>query len=75
MNIQVSGRAGILFTDDDGTTYKVGTEMLMSKRYDMVLYSNDIEPIDSDIKLTNKEKEIIVSKIVNFTKGIKWLIE
>ena len=74
-SIQFTGRAGLLFTDENGMTYSVNSEMLASKQYDMVIFTKDIEPKDSNHKLEDKDKEMIISKIFELTKGIKWSVE
>jgi hypothetical protein len=74
-SIYFTGRAGLLFTDENGERYRIDTEMLASKKYDMVIYQKDIEPIDRDLKLNDKDKEIIISKILGLTEGIKWMVQ
>jgi len=74
-SIQFTGRAGLLFTDENGMTYRVNSEILASKQYDMVIFTKDIEPKDSNHKLEDKDKEMIISKIFELTKGIKWLVK
>jgi len=74
-SIQFTGRAGLLFTDENGMTYRVSSEILASKKYDMVIFTKDIEPIDSNHKFEDKDKEMIISKIFELTKGIKWLVK
>lgn len=72
--IQFTGRAGLLYTDESGNIFKVNTEMLASKEYDMVIYVEDIVNINKNINLTMAEKKNVAIQIIELTKGIKWLI-
>ncbi|KGN78163.1 hypothetical protein HW49_09180 [Porphyromonadaceae bacterium COT-184 OH4590] len=72
--IQFTGRAGLLYTDESGNIFKVNTEMLASKDYDMVIYVEDIVNINKNINLTMAEKKNVAIQIIELTKGIKWLI-
>ena len=72
--IQFPGRAGLLYTDESGNIFKVNTEMLASKEYDMVIYVEDIVNINKNINLTMAEKKNVAIQIIELTKGIKWLI-
>ena len=73
--IHFTGRAGILFTDENGIQYDIDTEMLASKKYDIALSKRSIKPVAENLKLSDNDKDIIVSKILEFTPGIKWLVE
>ena len=59
-SIQFTGRAGLLFTDENGMTYRVNSEILASKQYDMAIFTKDMEPKDTNNKLEDKGKESIV---------------
>ncbi len=74
-SIQFTGRAGLIYTDERDNIFKVNTEMLSSKDYDMVIYVDDISNINKNITLTVEEKKAIASQIIELTKGIKWLIK
>ena len=69
-----TGRSDLIFTDGDGIEYMVNTETFSSGMHDMVLFSKRIKTIEGDKKLNKKERETIVSKILNLTPEIKWLI-
>ena len=65
----------MLFTDEKGKEYIVDTETIMTGTHDKVLFSKRITPIDRERKLSEKDRELIVSKILNLTKDIRWLIQ
>ena len=73
-SIQFTGRAGLLYTDESGNIFKVNTEMLSSKDYDMVIYVDDIANVNKNLNLTIEHKKAIAAQIIELTKGIKWLI-
>jgi len=74
-SILFTGLSGLLFTDEKGKEYIVNTETIMTGTHDKVLFSKRITPIDRERKLSEKDRELIVSKILNLTKDIRWLIQ
>ena len=73
-SVKFAGSSGLLYTDDDGETFCVYTETLPRGMYDMVLYANEIKALGSNRDLTKKDRELIISKILELTKHIKWQI-
>jgi len=49
--IKFLGRSDIQFTDEKGISYIIGSEMLASKKYDMVIFTKEIEPVDKKMAL------------------------
>jgi len=73
--IKFLGRSDIQFTDEKGISYIIGSEMLASKKYDMVIFTKEIEPVDKKNMLNDEDKQVIISKLFDLTKGIKWLVK
>jgi len=74
-SIKFLGRSGILFKDEKGIRYRINSEMLACKKYDMVIFTKDIKPLNKKIKLNDEDKKVILSKLFDMTKGIKWLVD
>jgi hypothetical protein len=73
-SVEFIGRTGLLFTNENGERFCVYCRTLPEGKFDKVLYSKDIRPIDCDRELTDNERETIISKILELTKKIKWKI-
>jgi hypothetical protein len=73
-SVKFVGREGLLYTDENGETFCVYTEMVPLKKSEMVLFANEIKPIGCNRELSNNERETIISKIVELTKDIEWQI-
>ena len=69
------GVSGLLFTGENGMEYMVQSESLRSGTYDKVLFSNGIKPIGGNKKVNEDDRKMIVSKILELTKGIHWLVK
>jgi hypothetical protein len=74
-SVKFTGDAGLLFTDEKGVIFCVYTQTLPFGQSDMVLYSKEIRRIGSKRELTDNEREMIISKILELTPHIKWQIQ
>ena len=67
-----TGGSGLLFTDENGKTYLIDCPKLASG--ERILFSSRIKQICSDKEMSEKEREIIVSKVLELTPETKWRI-
>ena len=72
-SVKFIGEAGLLFTDEDGVTFCVYTKALPFGK--SVLYSKDIIQLGNNRELTDNDREMIISKILELTKHIQWQIQ
>ena len=71
-SVMFVGRYGLIFTDEDGIMYNVHIE----KNEDTgTLLKQGIKALNKDKLLTNKDIEMIISKVLSLTPEIKWEIE
>jgi len=71
-SVMFVGRYGLVFTDEDGIMYNVHIE----KNEDTgTLLKQGIKALNKDKLLTNKDIEMIISKVLSLTPEIKWEIE
>ena len=74
-SIQFTGSSGLLFIDEDDVMYGVNAETITLGEYNKVLFLNSIRPLTGWKEINDADRELIVSKILNLTKGTKWLIK
>ena len=74
-SVKFIGRSGLLYTDENGKTFCVYTETLPMRQFDMVLYSREIKPLGCNRELSDNDREMIISKILELTKHINWQIK
>ena len=73
-SILFAGLSDLIFIDEKGMEYVVNTERLGIGTHDMILFSRRISPVCGTQKLSAKDRALIVSKILNLTKNIKWFV-
>ena len=74
-SVLFTGSSGLIFTSADGVPYKVNAETTALGMHDRILFSNSIRPLTGGRKINAVERELIVSKILEQTKDVKWLIQ
>jgi hypothetical protein len=74
-SVKFIGGSELLFTDEKGKSFLVNIQILPIGEYDMVLFTREIQPLVGNRELTDNDREIIISKILELTKDIKWQIQ
>jgi len=64
--------SGLLFTDESGNSFLIDCPKLASG--ERILFSSRIKRIGPDKEMSEKEREIIVSKVLELTPETKWRI-
>jgi len=72
-SVKFVGHSGLIFTDENGEAYCIYSKTLPLGN--MVLHSKEIKPLNGNRELSDEDREIIVSKILELTKHIKWQIK
>ena len=73
--IKIAGESALLYKDENGKSFLVKIQVLPDEEYDMILFTREIQPLYSNQKLTEKDREIIISKILELSTDIKWQIQ
>ena len=74
-SVKFIGRSGLLYTNENSETFCVYTETLPMRQLDMVLYSKEIKPLGCNRELSDNDREMIISEILELTKQINWQIK
>ena len=67
--------SGLLFTDENGNNFLVNCHNLFASEYNKVLFSKRIRQMGGKEVSSDSDREKIISKIVELTPQIKWLIK
>ena len=74
-SVKFIGRSGLLYTNENGETFCVYSETLPLEKSTMILYSNEIKPLDCNRELSDNDRETIISKNLELTKHVEWQIK
>jgi len=70
-----TGGSGLVFTDENGKSFLVDSQKLSLGVNERVLFSKGIKRFCCNKELTDKERKMIISKVLDLTPDIKWLIQ
>ena len=73
--VKIVGRSELLYKDENGKSFLAKIQVLPNGEYDMALFTREIQPMYSNEKLTETDREIIISKILELSPDIKWQIQ
>ena len=74
-SVKITGGSELLYKDENGKSFLVKIQVLPNGEYDMALFTREIQPMFSNEKLTETDREKIISKILELSPDIKWQIQ
>ena len=70
-----TGVSGLVFTDENGKSFFIDSKKLLVGSNERVLFSRGIERVCCNKEISDREREIIISKVLELTPEIKWRVQ
>ena len=74
-SVMWAGSAGLIFTDENGNSFLIDSQKLSLGENEVILFSKRIKRFGCNKEITDKEREIIISKVLELTQDINWKIQ
>ena len=66
---------GAIFIGENSKKFLIDTQILSHSENERVLFFNKVRRFGCKTVLTDKERELVVSKVVELTTEIKWQVQ